>query len=164
METLYTKITNAQQFARTAGAMHQIPDATAIYLTLAVIEKSGAFNEPCSNWRKRPEADQTMANFHADMDHTWKEHNRHMKSSDAGYHQALVANANNTTRTPDVLVDTVPMYYCWSHGLGFNEKHDSKTCNNKKEGHQETATIKNRMGGSTSICVGNRGPRRTTES
>ena len=35
--------------------------------------------------------------------------------------------------------------YCWTHGL-YN--HTSNECRNKKEGHQDNATFKNRMNGS----------------
>jgi hypothetical protein len=36
--------------------------------------------------------------------------------------------------------------YCWTHGAC---NHKSSECNNKTEGHQDTATKNNRMGGST---------------
>ena len=36
--------------------------------------------------------------------------------------------------------------YCWTHGLC---NHISKECKNKKEGHKDDATFKNRMGGSS---------------
>lgn len=38
--------------------------------------------------------------------------------------------------------------YCWSHGTTTNLNHTSQTCNYKKEGHKDEATINNRMGGS----------------
>ena len=39
--------------------------------------------------------------------------------------------------------------YCWSHGACA---HSSADCNNKKRGHQDEATLKNKMGGSTRFC------------
>ena len=39
--------------------------------------------------------------------------------------------------------------YCWSHGACA---HSSADCNNKKRGHQDEATFKNKMGGSTRFC------------
>jgi translation initiation factor 2B subunit (eIF-2B alpha/beta/delta family) len=39
--------------------------------------------------------------------------------------------------------------YCWSHGACT---HSSKECNRKKTGHQDDATFKNKMGGSTYYC------------
>ena len=40
-------------------------------------------------------------------------------------------------------------HYCWTHGAG---NHKSSDCRNKKEGHQDDATLKNRMGGSNFYC------------
>lgn len=48
--------------------------------------------------------------------------------------------------------------YCWSHGITRNLAHNSKRCSRKKEGHQESATLDNKMGGSTDRCK----PRNTT--
>ena len=53
------------------------------------------------------------------------------------------------------------MFYCWSHGLGFNPKHTGETCNNKKDGHKPEATVKNRQGGSTSLNIGGGNRNRT---
>ena len=38
--------------------------------------------------------------------------------------------------------------YCWTHGCDLHPKHTGLTCNTKAAGHQDTATITNRMGGS----------------
>jgi hypothetical protein len=38
--------------------------------------------------------------------------------------------------SPTLSFDTVEMFYCWSHGLGFNPKHTSHTCNTKTDGHK----------------------------
>jgi hypothetical protein len=42
--------------------------------------------------------------------------------------------------------------YCFSCGYDLPTKHDSKTCKWKKEGHKDSATIKNKMGGSDRNC------------
>ena len=39
-----------------------------------------------------------------------------------------------------------PNRYCWSHGFCY---HPGTKCKNKKEGHQDTATITSIMGGSS---------------
>ena len=44
-------------------------------------------------------------------------------------------------------------FYCWSHGRTFNPKHTSKTCNYRKDGHKEEATLVDRMGGSNLQCT-----------
>ena len=40
--------------------------------------------------------------------------------------------------------------YCWLHGKLRNKKHTSATCQNKKEGHKDEATLENQMGGGIS--------------
>ena len=47
----------------------------------------------------------------------------------------------------------VQMFYCWSHGLGRNPQHTSKSCNNPSDGHKKEATLANMMGGSTTIVT-----------
>ncbi len=65
---------------------------------------------------------------------------------------------NNRNRNSQPLVaqghddDGTPITYCWSHGVTQNLKHHSKGCKRKKEGHQDVATLFNRMGGSNERC------------
>lgn len=161
METIYTRITAAQQFATAAGADNAISDATAIFLAITAIENTGIFGDACSDWRKLANADQTMDRFKLDMTHAWKERNRRISAKSAGYEALLITRADTkenkspnkppTQTTPDVLVGTVPMFYCWTHGLGFSSNHTSCTCKTKADGHVEDATIKNRKGGSNRI-------------
>jgi hypothetical protein len=49
---------------------------------------------------------------------------------------------------PDANSGPIKLSYCWSHGTTTNLNHNSQTCNYKKEGHKDEATINNRMGGS----------------
>jgi hypothetical protein len=44
---------------------------------------------------------------------------------------------------------TTPMGYCWTHGSSKNTQHTSRTCTRKAEGHNDAATFRNKMGGST---------------
>jgi hypothetical protein len=41
-----------------------------------------------------------------------------------------------------------PNGYCWTHGYKVKWAHTSAMCTNKKEGHKDTATCANTMGGS----------------
>jgi hypothetical protein len=41
-----------------------------------------------------------------------------------------------------------PQGYCWTHGYKVRQGHNSATCRNKAQGHQDTATRDNNMGGS----------------
>jgi len=59
-----------------------------------------------------------------------------------------------TTANPHVLTDDgVQMFYCWTHGLGFNRTHTSATCANPGDGHCLTATATNMQGGKNTIQV-----------
>ena len=40
-----------------------------------------------------------------------------------------------------------PAGYCWTHGYKVKKGHDSKTCKTRGDGHQESATRGNIMGG-----------------
>jgi hypothetical protein len=42
-----------------------------------------------------------------------------------------------------------PMGYCWSHGYKVVKDHNSKNCVDKRQGHEDTATRADTMGGST---------------
>ena len=95
-----------------------------------------------------------------------------MTTKKAGYHGALAAkmeatlaeaqttihalqaaaattlNRTKTNTTPSVK----DWHYCWTHGLGPNAKHTSATCTRKADGHQDTATMDNMMGGNNVIA------------
>ena len=53
-------------------------------------------------------------------------------------------NPTKRSRTRRVLT-----HYCWTHGAG---NHKSADCRNKKDGHKDSATLDNRMGGSNAYC------------
>jgi hypothetical protein len=42
--------------------------------------------------------------------------------------------------------------YCHSHGITSNLWHNSTTCSRKKEGHNDKATLTNKLGGNTERC------------
>jgi hypothetical protein len=159
IETIFTRITDAAA----AGDDHIIPASTAMYLALTAIDNTGVFLEPCADWRKCHLAEQTLANFTADFTHAWKERNRRISAKAAGY-QALLATKEEDKEniSPavlsklDVNINGIKMYYCWSHGLGFNSNHTSCTCKTKKDRHRDDAMIRSRKGGSNMIWENNR--------
>ncbi len=56
------------------------------------------------------------------------------------------------TLTPHVVTDDgVHMFYCWTHGLGFNPTHTSATCDKPASGHCITATATSMQGGKNII-------------
>lgn len=188
IEDLWTRILHCQSYA--TAAQEPIPDAAAIRLILNVLEKTGIFTDALAVWRRKPEADHTLANFKAHFTAENKERVRVLTAQTAGFHGANAASGMQPSTTPpgptptliaaatatssaslastvtsgSVLTnDTVSMYYCWSHGLGKNAAHTSATCLNKKEGHKTDATADNMKGGNNTIMSG-RAPRRTNPS
>ena len=107
------------------------------------------------------DAEQTLARFRTDFTHAWEERDRRITAKSAGYEALLTTSTNTGTQVTDeptttsassaVLIDDVKMYYCWTHGLGFNPTHTSATCKYKKDGHCDTATVKDRQGGNNKI-------------
>ena len=55
---------------------------------------------------------------------------------------AQQATRNEVSRGAQLLT------YCWTHGTSTNSSHTSATCHNKAVGHQDTATLANKMHGS----------------
>jgi hypothetical protein len=178
IENLWTRITVIRDIATNAGSA--ITDATSIQLTLAALRKCGVYDHAITTWEDRPTTDHTFDNFHAHFVKHDKLRLQRMTAQTAGFHganQATPLRTPDTTtatqahRTPDTTTtanqahsDGIPVFYCWSHGLGKNPNHTSATCSNQKEGHKNDATIFDRKGGNGYINCGTsgrppRGPR-----
>lgn len=56
----------------------------------------------------------------------------------------LTSHNRNRTGT----AKRAPTHYCWTHGYTLSDKHTSKNCTRRVEGHKEEATMNNRMEGS----------------
>jgi len=80
------------------------------------------------------------------------------------FHTAAAAMSTTTKQTPPPAPPSQPvppatittndgltMYYCWTHGLGFNCTHTSAMCSNPANGHCPNATVKNLQGGNNTI-------------
>jgi hypothetical protein len=177
IETLWKRKRDCQRLA-TAG-QDPITDPTAVRHLLTVLEQTGVFADAVRDWRKRPHAQQTYANFETDFTKANEERVRLLTADGAGYHGANAATAAATAAAataaaaaaaastataappatqppPFVLSNGVPMFYCWTHGLGKNRAHTSGTCQNKADGHKDEATADNMMGGNNTIMGGGR--------
>lgn len=55
--------------------------------------------------------------------------------------------ATSTNKNKPATARTDQGSYCWTHGFHVHKDHNSGTCKYKKEGHQDTATRNNPMGG-----------------
>jgi len=142
-------------------------------LTFLIFEATGIFTMACDTWHVRPLTAQTLIKFREHFMIKNKEQLRKLTTSQAGFHSAHAAfhkvpglpveaapqPAGPTPTTPAVAASARPvitndglnMYYCWTHGLGFNHNHMSSTCSNPAEGHCTSATVKNMQGGNNTI-------------
>jgi hypothetical protein len=184
IEDLWKRIQETQRYSIAAG--EAITDATAIRLTLPVFEETGLFLNATDKWRETNEDDWTMPAFQLHFKKANKERMRKLTAQTAGYHgahsatnDAIAAAATTATAAANAATATAAAaataaartgnqgslagtwYYCHSHGLSQNAQHTSPTCNAKKAGHKDDATLENLMGGDRTFTpLGQRRPRR----
>ena len=132
-----------------------------MHLTLSTLEQAGVYSHSIQSWRDRAEMDCTWINFCPHFIHTDKER---LRLATTGYHAAHAAIQTSGTPPPPGIAaaacavpsgysyNNVQLGYCWTpHGLTKNPEHTSTTCNHPASGHQITATLDRRMGGSIRI-------------
>jgi hypothetical protein len=157
IETIWIRMRDCQAFAKN---IEDIPDTTAIRLTLTVFDKTGVMNHCTERWREKPVAELTRSNFIQHFNAGNKERIRKLTAHTAGYHSANhtetpvapPTSAAAATAPPAIVVDDVRFYYCHTHGLTKSSAHTSATCSNPGANHEPTATIKNMKDGNNSIC------------
>ena len=180
IEDLWSRNQEAQRFSEAAGPGEAINDAAVMRLTLVVFERTGVFDTIVEKWRDKAQDAWNMDAFKLHFEAGNKERERKLTAKAAGYHGAnaavtlpiapetpeIAAAATQQTVTPsrNIRTNNVLMHYCWSHGLSLNPSHCSSTCTRKREGHQDTATADNMMGGCNLIMRGRTRTPRTTES
>ena len=70
-----------------------------------------------------------------------------LQQSKAVLEQAFAAKDKASNMVPV----TEEMFYCWTHGLGYNKEHTSATCTAPQAGHVRNATVFNKQGGNCNI-------------
>jgi len=176
IETLWERLREIQRISVIGG--DALTDNAIKDLTFLMFEATGVFTTACDTWRVRPLATQTLIEFREHFTSENKERLRKLTTSQAGFHSAhaafiktptmpMVATpkpagptpnvpAQSTSTRPIVTNDGLNMYYCWTHGLGFNRNHTSGTCSNPAEGHRTSATVKNMQNGNNTIMSNRR--------
>ena len=158
MEPFWNRISSIQAVAEAGGV--PITDADVLVAARSVLQNSGVFKLDLREWDRRPAVQQTYANFKTFMTEANK--TRIKETTADQLHHALAATTLRAgspgTRFSPITIDssvsgdgTVSLAYCWTHGLGPNANHNSKTCTKKARGHQEDATVDNMMGGNNTI-------------
>jgi hypothetical protein len=146
IEQLCQRLENGMLFA-TAGS-NPISVSSAVSDGYYVLSQTGLFDRACRQWRDKSPADMTMAVFKTHFLKAEKDRREYGGNNDttasAGY------TSNQVVAQPPPTVNRT-RGYCWTHGLMHNPRHTSATCKNKAEGHQDTATVDNKMGGKTTV-------------
>ncbi len=182
IQALWNRHVEIRDFA--VAAEEPLSDRVVMDQTLKLFATAGhgTLQSAIDAWRRHPEADKTYERF---VEYFTAEHEalqEQLTTSTAGYHHAnaagytipavvppaptivsQVAAASTTTPSPTNPCEVVAeggfrMYYCWTHGLGVNAEHTSKTCNHPADGHVHTATLKSAKNtkGSNKINIGGR--------
>ena len=162
IETLFHQLTICRTFAADTDP---ISEATAIRAGLTNLENTSSFTEAIREWRQRPIAERTLANFEIHFAQADIERKRTLTTRSAGYHQAATVQhniqqkeneqANSATTTSKTAPPPTPIWhYCWSHGLSRNAKHTGHNCERPAPGHRTEATITNMLGGCNTIRRG----------
>jgi len=155
IETLWMQATRAQQFPPANDALS---DSYILRAVVTNVRNTKKFESTLKRFDELPIANQDLARFKQEMNRaykTWIRANTEATAATAGYHAANLAQIPATAPAPAskycFIVGTHEFSYCWSHGLSQVRanapEHNSLTCHNKKEGHQDDATFTNRMRG-----------------
>ncbi|CAB9510035.1 hypothetical protein SEMRO_417_G138640.1 [Seminavis robusta] len=148
IEDLYNQVKDAQKFAVDHDV---ISDKRAISAIIGNLTKSGVFTDALKDWRKTTTAEQTMVALETHFTAADKERRRILTPKAVGYaNKATEKSGKATDNKPTPTGNGIPMYYCWSHGLGPNNTHTSNSCSKPVQGHCKEATADNMMGG---CCV-----------
>ena len=154
IEKFFSTANKRRAFAVAGG--EPIQEGQFIRQLLKGFEKSGVMTEGIKDWYKLPATDQDRDHFVTHFTAANKERKRMMTISNPGYGSANAAQEKTATKITKNEEATVPekvsgMYYCWTHGLGHSNKHTSKTCTNKAEGHVEESHAADMKGGNNTI-------------
>ena len=148
IQALFKQVKDCRDFAAAAG--DPISEAKAIRAMIANLEATGAFDDAIKDWKKRPTAEHTLANFRLDFTKADKDRRREKTSGEGGYAGAAASGSNPPSGTTPNQDTPLPGWkYCWTHGL--NKTHSSNACNNKTDGHKNDATLDNMQGGKNTI-------------
>lgn len=163
IETLWLRIKKAKEYATRAGA--KLSDTTVMHLTVSMFEREKMFPEYVRQWHDTDAAAQTYTRFQTIFKLAVAARQRTMTANTAGaagYDGAALAatrtsSTASTQASPQTVVaaEHISLYYCWTHGLSANPRHNSATCQRRAEGHKEDATATDIKGGNNCFYINN---------
>jgi hypothetical protein len=145
IENVFTNAKRCRDIAEAGG--DPMSDAHIMRGLSRVFEKSGIFPTAIHEWKIKPAAENTLNNFKTHFINANKERNRNPTTVKAVLEQAFAAKDKASTMVPV----TEEMFYCWTHGMGYNKEHTSATCTAPQAGHVRNATCYNKQGGNCTI-------------
>jgi hypothetical protein len=162
IEEVFEKILAALDFA--AAGEDPITEAAAVRIAVKIFEDSGVMDDAVKDWRKAPVAERIWGNIQPFFHLANKERLRIVTANELGFANATQgqqptqgqrpteeAAPPTTNATNNSTGGNTGIYYCWTHGMTFNAAHTSATCAHKNEGHKDTATLRNMLGGTNKI-------------
>ena len=170
IQSLWNKHKEIREFAQAGG--EPISDRVLMEQTIVLLHNvgHGKFQFGLDSWRLRAAADKTYANFKTHFTEENENIQHNLTTGAAGFHQTNAvtatgsASADNANKFEAVIGGKMKMYYCWSHGLGKNPAHTSRTCNKPHPGHVNEATMNDPDGGSQLMHIGGRRPPRAANA
>ena len=147
IETVFNRGKVCRDFAELGE--DPITDASYMRALIKVFTKSGVFGVAVHEWNGKAAADKTIVNLKTHFVRANKERIAEDPTTRGMLEQANAARQQLSTATPTG--SNTLMYYCWTHGLGFNQSHTSATCTSKGPGHQDNATCTHKLGGNCTI-------------
>jgi hypothetical protein len=162
IEEVFEQILNALDFA--AAGLDPITPAAAVRIAIKIFEDSGVMDDAVKDWRKAPAAERIWTNVQPRFHLANKERLRIVTANELGFANATQGQQPTqgqrpteeaappaTNATNNSTGGNTGIYYCWTHGMTFNAAHTSATCAHKNEGHKDTATLRNMLGGTNKI-------------
>ena len=153
--TDYLKNNTADEAQYSAAQVQELHDQNVAALTIAVnTSPSDPTQTPIANTTSPPQAANaiTANDIETIVNAILQRTNNNSKGNTS------TTNGDESKKTKKIQVaqgfNTTgePISYCWSHGITKNLRHNSMACRRKKEGHQDKATLTNKMNGSEQVC------------
>jgi hypothetical protein len=114
IEVLFKQLTEGQRFA--LAAAEPIADTLLVRMGYQLVLKTGMFADGCRDWRLRPEADQTWANFQTHFARQDRDRLETTTTAGAGYtptaYAAVGSPALATIPAPPVVLPGAPSSAC----------------------------------------------------
>ena len=156
IESLWLQATRAQRFPPATDALS---NSYVLRALINNVRNTNTFESTLKRFDELPAANQTLVRFKEEMNRSyklWVQTNNRSTASAAGYSSANIAqtpppSGNTGLSKYAFCVGTKVFAYCWTHGLSpvrdNRPEHNSHTCTNRRDGHQEDATFDNLMRG-----------------